>query len=227
MLGVGIVLTGGKRFLVTLALALAAAVAALALIAATPASAASCPSFRVLHNDRIGAASFPAGNYGVTTVEGSKGGISCQEASRLFARFLEDWDGNLPNGWRVRPEGRGRASFARKSFPESPAEFTVRRTGGRGGGGNTVLGRLCNGTFTVNAGSRVGPLFFPRGRYLIYLPPRSGITCRRATVLFTRFLAQPHGTLPFPWRLRNQTATFFKPAHPTRSAFRIEPLNGT
>jgi len=36
----------------------------------------------------------------------------------------------------------------------------------------------------------------------------------------------PRGTLPFPWRLKNQTATFYKPAHPERSAFRIEPIAG-
>jgi hypothetical protein len=34
------------------------------------------------------------------------------------------------------------------------------------------------------------------------------------------------GTLPYPWRLLNQTATFYKPAHPERSAFRIEPIAG-
>jgi hypothetical protein len=32
--------------------------------------------------------------------------------------------------------------------------------------------------------------------------------------------------LPPPWRLKNQTATFYKPAHPERSAFRIEPIAG-
>lgn len=104
--------------------------------------------------------------------------------------------------------------------------FSVRRIGGSGGGGNTNLGRLCSGTFTVNAGSDVGPLFFPKGQYLVYIPANSGITCRRASVLFTKFLAAPSGTLPFPWRVTVQTATFFKPENPVRSAFRIEPVNG-
>jgi len=44
---------------------------------------------------------------------------------------------------------------------------------------------------------------------------------------FMAEIAQPNGTLPFPWRLKNQTATFYKSAHPLRSAFRVEPLNGT
>jgi hypothetical protein len=127
----------------------------------------------------------------------------------------------LPRPWKVVGEGSGKASFTRGGQPG----FSVSREGG-GGGGNNELGKLCGSTFTVNAGSRVGPLFFPKGQYLIYLPPRSAITCRRASVLFTKFLAQPGGTLPFPWRLMNQTATFYKPAHPERSAFRIEPLNG-
>ena len=72
----------------------------------------------------------------------------------------------------------------------------------------------------------VGPLFFAKGPYLLYIPARSAITCRRASVLFTRFLAAPGGMLPDPWQVDTQTATFFKPAHPLRSAFRVEPANG-
>lgn len=216
-----LVRTSGKRLAISLALAVVAALAALALTATAPASAATCPSFRVLHDDRIGAASFPAGSYEVTV----EPGLSCTESTTLFARFLEDYDGVLPKPWRVVAEGSGKASLTRGGQPG----FSVRLAGGggeEGGGGNNVLGKLCSGTFTVNATSKVGPLVFPKGRYLIYLPPKSGITCRRASVLFTRFLAAPGGTLPFPWRLLNQTATFYKPEHPQRSAFRIEPLNG-
>jgi hypothetical protein len=208
----------GKRLAISFGLAVAAAFAALALTATAPASAATCPSFRVLHSDRIGAASFPAGSYSITV----EPGLSCQASSQLFARFLEDYDGVLPKPWRVVAAGSGKASFTRGGLPG----FSVARTGGGEGGGSNVLGKLCSGTFTVNATSKVGPLVFPKGQYLVYLPPRSGITCRRASVLFTRFLAVPGGTLPFPWRLLNQTATFFKPAHPQRSAFRIEPVNG-
>jgi len=212
----------GKRLLVTLGLALLAAVSALALTAVAPASGAACPSFRVLHNDRIGPASLPAGSYAITV----EAGLSCQAASQLFTRFLEDYDGVLPKPWRVVAEGSGKASFTRGGQPG----FSVARGGGGGGGGrggNNELGQLCSGAYTVNAGSQVGPLFFPKSQYLLYIPPKSAISCRRASVLFTRFLAQPNGTLPFPWRLKNQTATFYKSAHPLRSAFRVEPLNGT
>lgn len=217
--------TSPRRLGVAFSLALVAALSLLALAGGGSASAATCPSFKVLHDDRIGAVVLPAGSYEVTTEEFQGKGISCQEASRYFARFLQDWDGNLPNGWRALPEGSGKATFERKSFGNSPNSFSVSRTGGESGG-NSELGKLCPSAFTVNAGSDVGPLFFAKGQYLLYIPARSGITCRRASVLFTRFLGSPEGMLPDPWQVKLQTATFFKPAHPLRSAFRVEPANG-
>lgn len=208
-----------KRLAAAFSLALAGALATLGLTAAAPASAAVCPSFRVLHDDRIGQAVFPAGTYELST---EPGGLDCREASQLFARFLQDWDGNLPKPWEVVPRGSGRAQFNRNGQPT----ILVRRTGGGGGTGNREIGRLCSGSFTVNASSQVGPLFFPKGQYLLYIPAKSAIACRRASVLFTRFLASPGGALPVPWRVTTQTATFFKPANPQRSAFRVEPING-
>jgi len=224
---VGPVRASRRRLAAAFSAALVVALALVALGGASTASAATCPSFKVLHNDRIGAVSLPAGSYEVKT----NAALSCQAASQLFARFLQDWDGNLPDGWRAIAEGSGKASFERKAFakagpPESAPAFSVRRTSGGEGGGNSEVGRLCPGTFTVNAGADVGPLFFAKGPYLLYIPARSAIPCRRASVLFTRFLAQPGGMLPAPWRVESQTATFFKPAHPLRSAFRVESANG-
>lgn len=210
--------TQSKRLATTLGLALLAALAALAIAGAAPSSAASCPTFRVLHNDRIGAANLPAGNYEVTV----EPGLSCQASSQLLARFLQDWDGNLPKPWRVVANGTGKASFTRGGLPG----FSVRRVEAASDGGNTLLGKLCPGTFTVNASTDVGPLYFPKGQYLLYIPAKSGISCRRASILFTRFLGGPAGELPYPWRVTTQTATFFKPANPTRSAFRVEPASG-
>jgi len=184
-----------------------------------PASAETCPNFNVLHNDRIGVADLPAGNYFLQTADGK---LSCQAASQLFARFLQDWDGKLPKPWLVVSHGTGKASFARHGLP---AIYVERISSGDNAGGNPKLGKLCPGTFTVNAGSDVGPLFFAKGPYLIYIPAKSAISCRRASVLFTRFLGAPGGALPDPWQVMTQTATFFKPA-PQRSAFRIEPANG-
>ncbi|HEY1854576.1 MAG TPA: hypothetical protein VGG40_08310 [Solirubrobacterales bacterium] len=207
----------------TAAALLAAALLALVLGGATEADAvtATCPSFEVLHNDRIGAANLPAGSYSVTPEDA---GLSCSAASQLFARFLADYDGNLPAPWNVLPQGSGRAAFTRAN----QAGFSVARTGGsEGGGSNPLIGTLCPSSFAVNARAVVGPLTFPRGRYLLYRPAGTGITCNRAAVLFTRFLSQQGGQLPFPWKLKNQTATFYKSSNPVRSAFRVEPFGGT
>jgi hypothetical protein len=213
---VGLARTSSKRLAAALSLALVAALSLAALIGPTAASAATCPSFKVLHDDRIGPASLPAGNYEITV----KAGLSCQEGSQLLTRFLEDWDGNLPKPWRVVAEGSGKASFTRGSQPG----FSVARIGGGGEGGNSELGKLCTDSYTVNTSGDVGPLFFAKGQYALYIPPKSAITCRRASVLFTRFLASPGGRLPFPWRVKTQTATFYKPDHPLRSAFRVDPV---
>lgn len=201
-------------------LAIAALLGALALSAATaaPAGAATCPGFRVLHNDRIGAASFPAGSYTITTTT-----LSCSQTSTLFARFLQDWDGNLPGTWRVTPKGSGKATFSNASG----LSFSVARNGREEEeNGPSPSGRLCAKPYNVNNDKQLGPLLFEEGQYLIYQPARSLISCRRASVLFTRFLGQMGSRLPFPWRLTNQTATFYKPEHPVRSAFRVEPAGG-
>jgi hypothetical protein len=204
------------------ALAFVALLAALALsLGASSAAGAGCPSFRVLHDDRIGPAVLPAGNYTITVAPSA--GLTCPAASRLLTRFLEDFDGVLPTPWRVSGQGSGKATFTQGG----KAGFSVARSSGSGGGGNNELGALCRNTFTVNSNVVLGPLTFPKGQYLLYLPPRSGISCNRAAVLFTRFLGSPGGRLPFPWRLKNQTATFFKPENPTRSAFRVEPAAGS
>ncbi len=203
--------------LAAVALALAARPAGAAAPATNP---TTCPGFRVLHNDRIGAAVFPAGTYTLTLQDTS---LDCKSSAALFARFLEDYDGVLPKPWTVANEGSGKAAFLRNGT--SPG-FSVELTGKQEGGTNPDLGKLCPGTFTVNSTTVVGPLRFTKGRFLIYLPAGSGITCNRASVLFTRFLGAG-GKLPAPWRLVNQTATFYKPSNPKRSAFRIEPLNGS
>lgn len=201
------------------------AAAALALVA-RPAGAANpttCPGFKVLHDDRIGAASFPAGSYTVTLQDTS---LDCKSSATLFARFLEDYDGVLPKPWVVSNEGPGKASFRRAVTGATVPGFSVELTAKSEGGTSPTLGKLCPGTFTVNSSTVVGPLRFTKGAFLIYQPAGSGITCNRASVLFTRFLGAG-GILPTPWKVLNQTATFYKPSNPKRSAFRIEPLNGS
>jgi hypothetical protein len=215
----------GRIALVALIGLLAATALALVARPAAAANPTTCPGFRVLHNDRIGAATFPAGSYTVTLQDTS---LNCKTSATLFARFLEDYDGVLPKPWVVSNEGPGKASFLRAitggTLPGFSVELTAKSEGE--GGTSPTLGKLCPNTFTVNSTTVVGPLRFTKGAFLIYLPAGSGITCNRASVLFTRFLGAG-GALPAPWKVLNQTATFYKPSNAKRSAFRIEPLNGS
>jgi len=185
-------------------------------------AAKSCPGFRVLHNDRIGTAVFPAGTYTVNLEDAS---LNCKSSAELFARFLEDWDGNLPKPWTVAGEGSGKASFGRGSLGGFSVELTAKAPK-EGSGTNPDLGTLCPGTFTVNSTTTIETLRFTKGAFLIYLPQGSAISCGQASALFQRFLGAG-GTLPSPWKLTNQTATFYKPSNPTRTAFRIESPNGS
>ena len=196
-------------------LALVALLAATALaLVARPAGAtpgATCPGFRVLHNDRIGAAVFPAGTYTVTD-EGAS--LTCKSSAELFARFLEDYDGVLPTPWKVTSEGSGKAAFGRGAQPGFSVSLTKKE---EEGGTNPDLGTLCPNTFTVNSTTQIETLRFTKGAFLIYLPQGSGLACSQASRLFTKFLGSG-GKLPSPWKLTNQTATFYKPSNPTRSA---------
>lgn len=210
--------------LVGMVVALAVALGANSAGAAPSAAEATkaCPGFKVLHNDRIGAAVFPAGTYTVNLEDPS---LTCKSSAELFARFLEDWDGNLPKPWSVTGEGSGKASFGRGALGGFSVELTAKAPK-EGGGTNPDLGTLCPGTFTVNSTTTIGTLRFTKGAFLIYLPQGSAISCGQASALFQRFLGSG-GSLPSPWKLTNQTATFYKPSNPTRTAFRIESPNGS
>jgi hypothetical protein len=205
---------------VALAVALGARPAGAAPIAAEATKA--CPGFNVLHNDRIGTAVFPAGTYSINLEDAT---LNCKSSAELFARFLEDWDGNLPKPWTVAGEGSGKASFGRGSLGGGfSVELTAKAK--EGSGTNPDLGKLCPGTYTVNSTTTIETLRFTKGAFLVYLPQGSAISCNQASILFTRFLGAG-GKLPPPWKLLNQTATFYKPSNPTRTAFRIESPNGS
>jgi hypothetical protein len=210
--------------LVGMAVALAVAIGARPAGAAPFAAEATkaCPGFSVIHNDRIGTAVFPAGTYTVNLEDAT---LNCKSSAELFARFLEDWDGNLPKPWSVAGEGSGKASFCRGSLGGGfSVELTAKAKAGTVT--NPDLGTLCPGTFTVNSTTTVGTLRFTKGAFLMYLPQGSALSCNQASILFTRFLGAG-GKLPSPWKLLNQTATFYKPSNPTRTAFRIESPNGS
>jgi hypothetical protein len=80
-----------------------------------------CPgTFRVLHNDRIGALRLPKGRYTITVLARNR--PACARASRLFTRFLDnDWAGILPRPWALDPQTatfrRGAANFGFRVKP--------------------------------------------------------------------------------------------------------------
>lgn len=210
-----------------LVLALAALLAAFALVTAAPpraeAARVQCNgTFRVLHNDHIGRLSLPKGNYRITIL--NSGRPTCAQASALFTRFLEDWDGKLPGGWRV--------GVADKVFVRSPGVgFHVARVGGGGEeteeeesggrGHHPANGSFCPGTFRVLNNDRIGALQLQKGPYWIILLQRRGLSCKQASALFTRFLQDYDGNLPPPWVLEPQTASFLRSA--SGVGFRVKP----
>ena len=167
-----------------------------------------CPdTFRVLHDDHVGKLSVPAGNYLITVANQSK--LSCQRASRLFAKFLQDFDGKLPNHWKVQVHKSGFVKTSQKAF-------FVKRTGatsGGGGGGGRHPARgemICPGTFQVQHNDRIGRLRLPKGPYTITVIKKHRITCHKASNLFAKFLQDPSGNLPHRWKLKPQSGTFLR-----------------
>jgi hypothetical protein len=195
-----------RTLIITLAV-LATAVAALAAAGHADASS-KCPNtFRVLHDDHIGRLSLRAGTYRITVID--KDQLSCQRASDLFTKFLQDYDGKLPNGWKVK--------VGKSGFQKSPQKgFFVKRisgTGGGGGGGDRHPGRgekICPGTFQVQHDDHIGRLKLPKGPYTITVIHKHRISCGKASKLFAKFLALPQGNLPSTWKLELQSATFKK-----------------
>jgi hypothetical protein len=190
--------------------ALAIVATAVALFAAADRADAEtkCPNtFRVLHDDHIGKLSLRAGTYVITTKNANK--ISCQRASDLFTKFLQDYDGKLPNGWKVLVNKSGFRKTSQKAF-------FVKRQGGAGGGGgggdrHPAQGeKICPGTFEVQHHDHIGRLDLPKGPYKITVIHKRRISCSRASQLFAKFLDHPEGNLPNRWKLNVQSATFKK-----------------
>ncbi len=85
-----------------------------------------CPgTFRVLHNDRIGAMQLPAGSYTIKLASHNTPGLNCATASHDFAYFLNnDWAGNLPRPWKMNVSAK---SFYMNNTPSDG--FSVKRVG--------------------------------------------------------------------------------------------------
>jgi hypothetical protein len=159
-------------------------------------AAATCPgTFQVLHDDRIGTLKLPAGPYTITT----SGKVTCNQASALFTRFLEDWDGILPGGWKVKGSG----------FASSTAAFTVKASV-TPPNPPPPNGQTCPGTFTLHDNDKINGLSLKAGNYVIQLTKKgASLTCDQAGVQFSTFLTKNYTKpLPAPWTLDVATSTF-------------------
>lgn len=186
-----------------------AVVAALAFaVAADRASAKQvvCSStFRVLHDDTIGKLKLSKGKYQVKVKNDKR--LSCGTAFDLFRQFLQDYDGKLPDGWRVRAK---RQEFFQ---PKTGDAFSVKRVkngGGGGGGGQSPTGKACPNLFTVLHNDQIGKLKLKQGQYRLTLIAAGRLNCDRAAKLFRKFLQDYDGKLQNKWQLDVQTATFSK-----------------
>ncbi len=207
--------------------AVAAMLVAMAAPSRADAARVRCAgAFRVLHDDHVGRLSLPRGSYRITVL--ASGRPSCAQASALFTRFLEDFDGRLPGGWRVavrsstflRAPGVG-FHVARAGRGEAGGEGEETESGG--GGRHPLGGSFCPGTFRVLHNDHIGPLRIARGPYWIVLLQRRGLSCAQASRLLTRFLASVSGNLPPPWLLESQTASFLR-GSAAGVGFRVKPV---
>jgi hypothetical protein len=182
-----------------------------------PSSRVCAGYFTVLHNDRIGSFSIPRGRYRITLLGYS--GVTCSQASTLFARFLQDFDGILPRPWFLDPST---GSFMRGSRHVGFRIKPYVDDGGTSNGGRyPVRGETRCPTFRVLHNDRIGRLALPRGTYNVWV--RGRLTCAQSTRLFVQFLDAPTGDLPSPWVVNARSASFSRgPGSPT--GFRVKPV---
>jgi hypothetical protein len=178
-----------------------------------PATGLRCPgTFQVLDTDHIGAFILPAGHYTLTLL--SAGRLSCAQAAGQFTGFLRDFDGRLPKPWLLDGttgtflRGSARVGFRVKAAVAPAPQPAVLPTG-----------RRCPGTFRVMHDDRVGALKLPAGRYTITRGRSGRPSCAASARYLARFLRNPSGRLPSPWKLRPATGTFSRPG----ASFRVKP----
>lgn len=168
-----------------------------------------CPStFQVLHDDSIGALSLPAGPYSVTVK-----GLTCPAASKLFASFLQDFDGVLPRPWRVNGQTGRFTRSSTVNFRVKPA------TSPSGGGRSFPNGTRCGGApLSIDATTTIAGLKIRAGAYRVFKLRGS---CNGQEQAFGRILDL--GRLPRAWTLNVQTAQFNRSG---RGQFYIQRLIG-
>jgi hypothetical protein len=207
-------LTFGNRRFALLAAATGVALAAvlafsLANAGAGRAASVSCPTFTVLHDDRIGPMRLPQGPYNVRVT-----GISCATSTQLFIQFLNDWDGKLPGGWRPIAQGNGKGTFR----GPGGKSFAVAHTGGST---NNTGSLVCSQRLVLTANDRIGSLVLNKGRYIVdRLGPLSP-SCAQALGLLQTFLTDFDGVLPGGWLVLPNDGSFVKGS--VSYGFRLEP----
>jgi hypothetical protein len=187
-----------------------------------PATGAACPGlFQVLHNDRIGRFTIPAGYYRITVL--GIGRLTCARASSLLGEFLQDFDGVLQDGWAL--DAVHGAFFQddthNTGFRLKPATPDEARNTDRGTHPATGA-RRCPATFRVRNNDRIGRLRLRAGSYSI---TTSRLNCTAAASMFTQFLQHPDGVLPRPWRVDPVEAAFWR-GRGTSIGFRVKRVRG-
>lgn len=184
-----------------------------------PGSPTVCPAtFSVLQGSRIGSVQFPRGAYRTTLLSG---GVGCQQASQLFAAFLDDADGKLPDGWRVSSLS-GSARGGRFTSPQGTIFQEQFSGSSTGGGGSSPNGSVSCGPFRVLSNDRIGSLYLPRGTYNVSTLSADALSCAQAARQFTSFLNA--AAMPSSWVLDAATGTFTRGTG-SSAGFRIKPAS--
>src|SRR5262245_30181526 len=133
-----------------------------------------CPAtFQVLHNDRIGRLKLPQGHYRIRILDDRE--LSCARASKLFAKFLQDFDGVLPGPWRLKVST---ATFIKRGTDVGFRVKKGRRSGSGGGKHPNGPHERCP-TFKVLHNDRIGNVRFPKGTY--QMTALGGFTCQKSS----------------------------------------------
>jgi len=166
-------------------------------------SSLTCPGgFSVLHNDRIGPASFAQGNYVITLLKRSTSHFSCQTASRTFAYFLSTRSSKpLPYPWLLTTKT---TTFTEKTtgvgFRVAPSVLLGSpQTGPKvtAGGGQTV-GTPCRPLYRVTtANARIDNFVLDKGTYQIWAI--GNLSCTQARKDVVRAVAL-RTKLPKGWK---------------------------
>jgi hypothetical protein len=145
----------------------------------------------------------------------SLGRISCEGASNRLAAFLQDFDGKLPNGWRLDPET---ATFTRRGstnygFRIKPAA-TPQPVPAGGGGTVYPAGRACPGTSgsctttaSARSGSRRAATASRSGRPGARAAPRRRVTSPGSSTIRAAICRTPGARTPPTVRSRHAPAS--------------------